>query len=91
MTTLVEDCLFDFVINTLSEEQQKQIYCGNDILRHLEKNPDAKQDLLEEVWNIMKANLRYNTIIQRIKDQYPETESESEEEEDFKEDSEEEQ
>jgi len=91
MNIEVEEQVYNFLIKTLSEEEQKQIYCGKDILRKIEENPDAESDLKDYVWDLMTKRLRYFYIIERIKEQFQEEENESSsEEEDYKEDSEEE-
>lgn len=93
MNIEVEEQVYNFLIKTLSEEEQKQICCGKDILRKIEENPDAESDLKDYVWDLMTKRLRYYYIIERIKEQFQEeeeNESSSSEEENYKEDSEEE-
>jgi hypothetical protein len=53
--------LFLSYMKTLPIPDQKEIRCGSDFLEKL--TPDAEEDLKNEIWNRIKYNADYITII----------------------------
>ena len=80
MNADLEEAIYEFLIETLSNRDQKELSNGRDILRHLENNPDAESDLKEYAWELVIKQLRFYKIIERIKERLEEQEEDSEEE-----------
>ena len=79
---LTEELLFECITKTLSMNDIKQIYNGNDILNSL--SYDAEEDIKERIWEVIKQEINYRNIVQEIKDWLKiYLESENEEEEDI--------
>jgi hypothetical protein len=78
-----EEHLYDFIITFLNKEDQKQITNGRDIMKHLEENPDAEDNIKEQMWEALCREVKFSNVIRRIQDRLEDEESsESEEEED---------
>lgn len=76
--------LFLNYLKTLPIPIQKEIFDGSDVLNNL--SYDAEEDLKEEIWNRIKYNTDYITIILALRNYHktilPDSDSEEEEEED---------
>jgi hypothetical protein len=74
----VED-LFLLYLKTLPIKDQKEINSGADVINSL--TPDAEEDLKEEIWNRIKYNVDYITIILNLHDYHRHILPDSEDEE----------
>jgi predicted metal-dependent hydrolase len=84
----VERLITLFINDNLPKRVRKEIWNGADVLEEL--TSDAIEDIKEEIWDLIKSELKWSNIIYEIKDKLkkePDSESESENEEDEKEES----
>lgn len=78
---LAENIILHY-LKSLPIADQRNIKDGNDILFAIEE--DAETEIMNEVWNDIKNNLSYKSILTKLKlylHNIPESESESENEE----------
>jgi len=81
-----EQMLLDWILRHTDRSEQKDIHNGEDVLRSL--SMDAEDDVKNQVWELVKRELNYRWIVDKVKDEiaeHPETEDEEEEEEEEKE------
>ena len=71
--------LFLSYMKTLPIPIQKSIRCGSDFLQNL--TSDAEEDLKNEIWNRIKYNADYITIILSLQEHHRHTLPDSDEEE----------
>ena len=74
--------LLEWIIRHLDRDEQKNICNGEDVLRSL--SMDAEEEVKERVWELVKRELNYRWIVDKVKDEIadqPETDNEEEEEE----------
>ena len=81
----VEDMIFEWITNHVTEDEMKRIHNGEDILNSL--THDAQTDIMETVWDLLLENIKYRSIIDRLKD-HIENNCEEEEQEDEEEEEE---
>lgn len=77
-----EQMLLQWIIRHLDRTEQKDIHCGGDVLRSL--SMDAEDEVRNQVWELIKNELNYGWIVDKVKEEiadHPETEDEEEEEE----------
>ena len=80
--TEAEQMLLQWILNHLDRAEQKDIHNGEDVLRSL--SMDAEDEVKNQVWELVKRELNYRWIVDKVKDEVsnqPETEDEDEEEE----------
>jgi len=81
-----EHMLLEWIVRHLDRDEQKNIYNGEDVLRSL--SMDAEEEVKERVWELVKRELNYRWIVDKVKDEVanqPETDiEEDEEDEDLK-------
>ena len=76
-----EHMLLEWIVRHLDRPEQKNIYNGEDVLRSL--SMDAEDEVKERVWELVKRELNYRWIVDKVKDEVanqPETEDEENEE-----------
>ena len=76
-----EHMLLEWIIRHLERDEQKNIYNGEDVLRSL--SLDAEEEVKERVWELIKRELNYRWIVDKVKDEVanqPETDKEEDEE-----------
>jgi len=76
-----EHMLLEWIIRHLERDEQKNIYNGEDVLRSL--SMDAEEEVKERVWELIKRELNYRWIVDKVKDEVanqPETDKEEDEE-----------
>jgi len=76
-----EGMLLEWIVRHLDRDEQKNIYNGEDVLRSL--SMDAEDEVKERVWELVKRELNYRWIVDKVKDEVanqPETENEEDEE-----------
>jgi len=76
-----EHMLLEWIVRHLDRDEQKNIYNGEDVLRSL--SMDAEDEVKERVWELVKRELNYRWIVDKVKDEVanqPETEDEEDEE-----------
>jgi len=79
-----EQMLLEWIVRHLDRDEQKNIYNGEDVLRSL--SMDAEDEVKERVWELVKRELNYRWIVDKVKDEVanqPETENEEENEEEM--------
>jgi hypothetical protein len=77
-----EHMLLEWIVRHLDRDEQKNIYNGEDVLRSL--SMDAEDEVKERVWELVKRELNYRWIVDKVKDEVanqPETDNEEENEE----------
>jgi uncharacterized damage-inducible protein DinB len=77
----VEDMLVRFLTD-LDRDERKMVWNGADCLNAL--TMDAEEEIKEQLWHLIKAELHWARIVEAVKDSLknePETESEEEEDE----------
>ena len=76
-----EHMLLEWIIRHLERDEQKNIYNGEDVLRSL--SMDAEEEVKERVWELIKRELNYRWIVDKVQDEVanqPETDKEEDEE-----------
>ena len=76
-----EHMLLEWIVRHLDRDEQKNIYNGEDVLRSL--SMDAEEEVKERVWELVKRELNYRWIVDKVKDEVanqPETDIEEDEE-----------
>ena len=74
--------LLQWIVRHLDRSEQKDIHNGADILRSL--SMDAEDEVKNQVWELVKRELNYRWIVDKVKDEVsnqPDTENEDEDEE----------
>lgn len=61
-----EGILYDYIIQILPLEEIKEIHNGDDIINSL--SSDAEEDIKERVWELIKEELNYKSIVEAVKD-----------------------
>jgi hypothetical protein len=77
-----EQMLLEWIVRHLDRPEQKNIYNGEDVLRSL--SMDAEEEVKDRVWELVKRELNYRWIVDKVKDEIanqPETDNEEEEDE----------
>ena len=72
--------LLQWIVRHLDRSEQKDIHNGEDVLRSL--SMDAEDEVKNQVWELVKRELNYRWIVDKVKDEVsnqPETEDEDEE------------
>jgi len=82
MDSQVEDALYCYVTNRLSQEQIRQIHTENDLFATMED--DDIEEIKDELWNIVVYS-RWKRLLEMIQDLV--LEEEEEEEEDYEKES----
>ena len=83
IATEAEHMLLEWIVRHLDRPEQKNIQNGEDVLRSL--SMDAEEEVKERVWELIKRELNYRWIVDKVKDEVanqPETDKEEEDEED---------
>ena len=78
--TEAESMLLQWIVRHLDRSEQKDIHNGEDVLRSL--SMDAEDEVKNQVWELVKRELNYRWIVDKVKDEVsnqPETEDEDEE------------
>jgi hypothetical protein len=79
----VEDMVIKFITQCLTKEERKEIWNGEDCLQSLTN--DAVVDIQERLWDLVKSELNWRFIVDKVrkyvKDEASSSESEDEEEE----------
>ena len=78
--TEAESMLLKWIVRHLDRSEQKDIHNGEDVLRSL--SMDAEDEVRNQVWELVKRELNYRWIVDKVKDEVsnqPETENEDEE------------
>ena len=81
IATEAEHMLLEWIVRHLDRDEQKNIYNGEDVLRSL--SMDAEDEVKERVWELVKRELNYRWIVDKVKDEVanqPETDKEEDEE-----------
>jgi len=84
IATEAEHMLLEWIVRHLDRPEQKDIQNGEDVLRSL--SMDAEEEVKERVWELVKRELNYRWIVDKVKDEVanqPETDNEEEEEEEM--------
>ena len=68
--------LFVTFLKTLPDSDLKQLHNGYDVLNAIPE--DAIEDFKDELWEIVKRSVEYSLILQRAKEDLPESEPEEE-------------
>lgn len=76
-----EDYIFGFLAKILTKDERKEVHVGADVLRHLEDNPDCEEDVKDQVWRMLKYELNFNSILERLQDYCRVNDSDSEDDE----------
>jgi hypothetical protein len=63
---LTEEILYDYITKILPTPEIKEISNGNDILNSL--SYDAEEDIKERVWEAIKEELNYRSVIEAVQD-----------------------
>jgi hypothetical protein len=82
VATEAEHMLLEWIVRHLDRPEQKNIHNGEDVLRSL--SMDAEDEVKERVWELVKRELNYRWIVDKVKDEVanqPETDNEEENEE----------
>ena len=82
IATEAEHMLLEWILRHHDRPEQKNIYNGEDVLRSL--SMDAEDEVKERVWELVKRELNYRWIVDKVKDEVanqPETDNEEENEE----------
>lgn len=75
----IEYLLVNFITNHLNRDEAKNIHCGNDILNSL--SMDAEDELKDRAWELLKEELNYKRIVEKVQDWLKETSCEEVDEE----------
>jgi len=73
--------LLEWIVRHLDRPEQKDIHNGEDVLRSL--SMDAEEEVKERVWELIKRELNYRWIVDKVKDEVanqPDTDKEEEDE-----------
>jgi hypothetical protein len=62
----IEETLFDYIISCLTNNEAKNIHCGNDILNSLSN--DAEEDIKHRAWELIKQELNYKKVVEKVQD-----------------------
>jgi HEPN domain-containing protein len=76
-----EGMLLEWIVRHLDRDEQKNIHNGEDVLRSL--SMDAEDEVRNQVWELVKRELNYRWIVDKVKDEVanqPETDKEEEDE-----------
>jgi len=76
-----EGMLVEWIVRHLDRAEQKDIHCGADILRSL--SMDAEDEVKNQVWELVKRELNYGWVVNKVQDHIknePQTENEDEDE-----------
>lgn len=76
-----EHMLLEWIVRHLDRPEQKNIHNGEDVLRSL--SMDAEEEVKDRVWELIKRELNYRWIVDKVKDEVanqPETDNEEEDE-----------
>lgn len=63
---LTEEILYDYITKVLPTPEIKEINNGNDILNSL--SYDAEEDIKERVWEAIKEELNYRSVVEAVQD-----------------------
>ena len=63
---LTEEILYDYITKVLPTPEIKEISNGNDILNSL--SPDAEEDIKERIWEAIKEELNYRSVVEAVQD-----------------------
>lgn len=81
IATEAEHMLLEWIVRHLDRPEQKDIHNGEDVLRSL--SMDAEEEVKERVWELIKRELNYRWIVDKVKDEVanqPDTDKEEEDE-----------
>ena len=76
-----EDYIFGFLAKILTKGERKDVNVPADVLRYLENNPDCEEDVKEQVWTMLKYELNFQSILERLQDYCRVNDSDSENDE----------
>lgn len=78
---LVTEMVSDFILN---HTDYTKINCPNDILKVVEYHEDAVEDIKEQLWEIIKYDIKFHEILEEIekRKQLEQSDEDIEEEED---------
>jgi HEPN domain-containing protein len=82
IATEAEHMLLEWIVRHLDRPEQKNIHDGEDVLRSL--SMDAEEEVKDRVWELIKRELNYRWIVDKVKDEVanqPETDNEEDEDE----------
>jgi hypothetical protein len=68
--------LFITFLKTLPDSELKELYNGYDVLNAIPE--DAIEDFKDELWEIVKRSVEYSLILQKAKEDLPESEPDEE-------------
>jgi len=88
IASAAEQMLLEWIVRHLDRPEQKDIQNGEDVLRSL--SMDAEEEVKDRVWELVKRELNYRWIVDKVKDEVanqPETDNEEEEEEEMEKES----
>ena len=63
---MTEGILYNYIIKILPTSEIKEITNGNDILNSL--SYDAEEDIKERVWEAIKEELNYKSVVEAVQD-----------------------
>lgn len=63
---MTEGILYNYIIKILPTSEIKEITNGNDILNSL--SYDAEEDIKERVWEAIKEELNYRSVVEAVQD-----------------------
>ena len=81
IATEAEHMLLEWILRHLDRPEQKDIHNGEDVLRSL--SMDAEEEVKERVWELIKRELNYRWIVDKVKDEVanqPDTDKDEEDE-----------
>jgi hypothetical protein len=81
IVTETEHMLLEWIVRHLDRHEQKNIQNGEDVLRSL--SMDAEEEVKERVWELIKRELNYRWIVDKVKDEVanqPDTDKDEEDE-----------
>jgi len=81
IATEAEHMLLEWILRHLDRPEQKDIHNGEDVLRSL--SMDAEEEVKERVWELVKRELNYRWIVDKVKDEVanqPDTDKDEEDE-----------
>jgi hypothetical protein len=64
MNIVVEDIMYDYIISTVTPEDMKKITNADDVLECIDE--EAEEEIKDKVWNLLKEQLNYRSIIKAI-------------------------
>lgn len=77
----LQDLLFHFVTNMLTENQQRKLNCSRDILEKIDE--ESEDEIKTELYNILLGNVNWSQLIRDIQNQLPEEQESDDEEKDY--------